>query len=104
MKKIRFSFKTIYFSFLHENKIGSRFYVIPVIPYFVGNFQSVGPFQNNTPCLLAARCYFATITLEIEYFGSKIRQKKTTLALNLVAYWNCAEMDYEAEAKIGWLL
>jgi len=31
-------------------------------------------------CLLAARCLFATITLEIEYFCSKVSWKKTPFA------------------------
>jgi len=46
-----FHFLKIYFSFPQEKKLGSDWYVIPVIPYFFGNFQSVGPFRNNTPKL-----------------------------------------------------
>jgi len=46
-----FNFLKIHFSFPQEKKIGSGCYVIPVIPYFFGNFQSVGPFRNNTPSL-----------------------------------------------------
>jgi len=32
-----------------SKELGSGWYVIPVIPYFFGNFQSVGPFRKNTP-------------------------------------------------------
>jgi len=49
---IFFIFKQFIFHFRKKKKLGSGLYVFPVIPYFFGNFPSVGPFRNNTHNLL----------------------------------------------------